>query len=218
MRNSIIGCALAGVLACAAGAEAQPRTKDAASGAGSDVSPMSVEDYLVDKSSIKGVVAVKGSVGCMGADTCFLYGANVMSSATFNTLRLPREDRKRLLSCDVWTDPCIVTIVGQNHPTEIMAAIDANRIIWQPNEEDIAAADPTLPPCSAVSADDIRGLVEASPLAGLTHITIAGVKIDTVTDREGHVHCTAEVVTNAGEKKFRFHLKHQDQQVYIVGN
>lgn len=77
---------------------------------------MSVEDYTLDKKSLTGqTVSVTGSPACLSGELCYLYSTddgriNAMVSVVFDPSALPREDRKKLLSCNPFSNPCDATI------------------------------------------------------------------------------------------------------------
>ena len=179
---------------------------------------MNVDDFVVDRNTLVGkVVAVTGSASCINGDFCSLSSPDSpMTNVVFSASKLNREDRKRLLSCNPFSDPCIATVTGKA-TSEMMASIKADAITFAPTDEDRAAADPSLPPCNKVDPADIKGLAADSPLAKMLHLEITGVTIESWSDTQGHMHCTAQIISNAGEKTLRYYLKREGDQTMILG-
>jgi hypothetical protein len=168
---------------------------------------MSVEDFVVDKDTIHGRVSVKGSVACIGGGLCYLYGDNISTTINFDASKLPREDRKKFLSCSPFTSPCIITITGRTS-SGFMASLTADTVAWEPTEEDLAAADSTVPACDTVDNDDLKSMAESSALAQMIHLKVIDIKVITSLDKNGHKHCVAEMTTSAGDKKMNYFLQH----------
>ena len=72
---------------------------------------MSVEDFVLDWEKVRGEVTVTGRAGCINT-TCYLYSKHLTSNLMFNTERLPRKDRRRLMKCDPLTIPCNIPLTG----------------------------------------------------------------------------------------------------------
>jgi hypothetical protein len=169
---------------------------------------MSVEDFLVDQSILEGEIGIKGSVACLSATMCSLYGGNMLASVVFNPEHLAREDRRRLLSCNPFSEPCVVSITGSGG-SDFLHPFVASAIQWEPTDDELAARDPSLPKCDSVPIADIKAVAESSPFFKLASLTIIDLSISVATDPDGHEHCVAHIKTNAGAKEMRFYLKRE---------
>jgi hypothetical protein len=77
--------------------------------------PMQVDDYLADADHYQGKhITLVGSPMCVTAKICMLYKSDLKSNAavSFDPSRLSLDDKKYLLSCDPYTNPCLVRIDG----------------------------------------------------------------------------------------------------------
>lgn len=180
---------------------------------------ISVEDYLVDKASIRGKITVRGSVACLNGSMCYLYGNNIMTSMTFDPTRLSRNDRLRLLSCNPMIVSCIVSITGSNKPGDSLVSLSADSIAWEPSEEDVAASDPSRPSCAAVGISEVKHMVEDSPLVKMFRLNVEDIHVSTSPDKDGHIHCVATVITSGGEKKLRYYVMREEgtNKFYVTG-
>ncbi|HML09238.1 MAG TPA: hypothetical protein VK432_00155 [Stellaceae bacterium] len=74
---------------------------------------MSVEDYVLDSAKLRGkTIAVSGKALCIN-ELCYLYGESFNSNVLFKSEALPRDARKKLLSCDMFLNTCSVVITGR---------------------------------------------------------------------------------------------------------
>src|SRR6185312_7397204 len=161
---------------------------------------MNLDDFVVDKKALVGkFVAVTGSAYCLGGEICYLSSPNSpMTNIMLSVIDLSRDDRKRLLPCNPFSNPCVVTVTGRA-TAEMMASIKAEMISFAPNEEDRAASDPSLPPCDKIDSAYVRSLAADSALAKMLHLKIIDMKIEGKSDPEGNTHCVAHILSNAGE-------------------
>jgi hypothetical protein len=98
-------------------------------------------------------------------------------------------------------------------------AMAAEKITWEPNEEDRAANDPTLPLCSTVENEDIKELAEESNLGKMMHLKVLKIKIEATMSPDGHPRCIARLDTSAGDKVPRFYFAHgSDNRNFISGS
>ncbi len=198
---------------------AHAREDDARKGAREPAPPMSVEDFVLDKDELGGrLVAVTGSAWCMGVELCSLASEKSLATTVmFNPRSLPRDVRKRLLECNPFTDPCVATVSGRA-TADIMTGIIATSLSFAPTDEELAATDASLPTCDTASTDDIKGIAEGSTIARLANLQIMNVKIDAVRDDQGHLHCTADIFTNAGAKSLKYYFKREGSDIMIIGS
>ena len=180
---------------------------------------MDVEDFVLDKTKLIGkTVAVTGSAHCLDGDICYISSsASLMTTVYFNASKLNREDRKRLISCNPYTSPCAVTVTGKV-TADLMSQIKSETIVFSPSDEEQAAFDLSLPPCDKVSLSDIKSIVEDSVLAKFLHLKTISAKIESTIDEQGHMHCVARIMSNAGEKIFKYYLKREEKQIMILGS
>jgi hypothetical protein len=179
---------------------------------------MSIEDYLLDKERLGGLmVAITGSASCMGPEMCELTGSTVTTSMMFDSSALPRDDRKRLLGCNMFVNPCPVVLHGRGAPVSYQP-MRATSIEWAPTPEEIAAADKTLPPCTQVDKDDIQALAEQSPVGRMSSLKVLSVSTSSTTSPAGLITCSATLVTSAGEKKMKYYLSRGPEGLLIRGN
>ena len=97
------------------------------------VAPMSVEDFLLDTKELDGhVIAVHGVAMCMGADLCFLYPGpmQVNQGVAFEPTGLPREDRRKLLDCNLFLKNCPLTVIGRVSADAMIAKLIARQVEW----------------------------------------------------------------------------------------
>jgi hypothetical protein len=179
---------------------------------------MAVDDFVARKRILVGkLVAVTGSAYCDDRGLCHLSSSETpMINVSFATSRLDQDDREHLRQCDPFSNPCEVTISGEV-TARSSSLLNADAIAFAPTDEDLAAADPSLPPCNQVSSVDIQELAESSPVARILDFKAIGSKIEAKTDAKGHMHCVAHVLSKAGEKILTYHLKRIGDQILIVG-
>ena len=76
-----------------------------------------------------------------------------------------------------------------------------------------------LPPCNGSGAsEDIKNLVENSPLGKTLNITV--LHVGTITSRairDGMNICTAALITNGGDRSYDFQYYREDGEIYIFG-
>jgi hypothetical protein len=74
---------------------------------------MSVEDFVLDSNEFKDqIVKLRGNISCL-QDVCTIDGEEAQNaSVSIETKTLPRDDRKRLLRCEVMS-PCLGTVTGR---------------------------------------------------------------------------------------------------------
>jgi hypothetical protein len=93
-------------------------------------SPITVKDYILDRSSYLGkAITVAGKAQCDGS-SCWLteIGSTSQQNATFSADTLPRDDRKRLLDCDqAFSTGCDVEVTGQVAEANLVAS----SVVWK---------------------------------------------------------------------------------------
>ena len=154
----------------------------------------------------------------MSADWCSLASPqSPMSSVMFKASSLKRDDRKRLLACNPFNAPCKAVVTGVVTPDQ-MSPLVASDIAFAPTDEELAADDASLPTCDKVDETEIKEIVTGSPLVRMMRLEVSRVRLDAQQDEQGHMHCTVYVITNGGEKSFKYHLKREGDQIMIVGS
>jgi hypothetical protein len=96
-----------------------------------DHSAMSVEDFIVDRATLKGVVKVQGSPACIAGQLCYLYGDPMTSFVMFDPKDLPRDDRRHLLGCNPFSSPCKMILTGIPDPSNPIASVRAKSVEWE---------------------------------------------------------------------------------------
>jgi hypothetical protein len=91
---------------------------------------ISVEDFVVDAKTLQGKeVVIRGSVTCMGAELCIISGdESDTATVTFDPSPLPREDRRKLVSCDL-VSSCDVQVTGVAR-AHLFTQLNATSISW----------------------------------------------------------------------------------------
>lgn len=179
---------------------------------------MSVEDFLLDVSTLKGSVAVKGSTSCLQGTLCYLHGSNFMTMLNFDASNLPREDRRRLMSCQPLVEPCNVVVYGIARPKDSLSKFSAYTIEFELSPEEAAATDLNLPRCDTIEKSEVVELIEHSKLAKTLSLKIFETRLEITKDDRNRVFCSASLITSGGEKRISYYLKRiQTGGFYIAG-
>jgi hypothetical protein len=182
------------------------------------VQPLSVEDFLLDQQTLHGTVAVKGNATCMGATICSLVGKSIANSVLFDPAKLPRDDRKRLLTCTIGDVSCTATVAGAVGHQLGGFGLVAEKMEWQPTPEDLAAADPSLPSCDKVDPDYLTKMVDNAPIMQMVHTTVTAVQIIIHSDKAAHKHCTFVFMANGVQGKMSYYVVHQGNGFGALGH
>lgn len=94
---------------------------------------VSVRDFILDANELAGKrVSVRGSIGCLTMQACFLYPEEEVSlqGASFNAEKLARQDRARILGCQPFAQPCVAVVTGIAHLQLGNPSIEAQSIAW----------------------------------------------------------------------------------------
>jgi hypothetical protein len=77
--------------------------------------PLQVDDYLLNINSYQGqTISVIGYATCFEVDQCELFKSpdSMNTMMIFDPTKLPKQDRKDLLQCNLYNEKCFVTISG----------------------------------------------------------------------------------------------------------